>query len=225
MKVSVVVPAYNEEKNIEACLRSLKAQEVPADEIIVVDNNSKDKTEEIAKSFGVIVVREEKQGITPARNRGFDEAQYEIIARTDADVVVPPDWIKKIKKNFEAKKIDALGGPVSYSDSRVIPRSPLLSALFLESLRVFSKGRRHFTGMNMSLTKSMWLRVRDMTERSDARVHEDIDLSLRIAKVGGIMGYDKTLVVQTSARRMVKNPLSFFIEYPIRLIKTFLVNR
>src|SRR5258706_15392459 len=108
MKVSVVVPAYNEEKYIRACIESILNQEEKADEIIVINNNSTDKTVDILKQYPIKIVNETEQGMIQARNRGFNEAQYEIIARTDADTIVPPDWIAKIKKNFENEKLVAL---------------------------------------------------------------------------------------------------------------------
>lgn len=101
MKVSVVIPARNEEKYIGKCLQSLLEQEEKADEIIVVDNNSSDKTAEIAKSYGARVIKEKTQGITYARTLGFNSAKFEIIARVDADTTVPKDWILRIKKDFE----------------------------------------------------------------------------------------------------------------------------
>lgn len=88
--VSVVIPAYNEERYLAACLTSLQKQTLKNFETIVVDNNSTDKTAEIARRFGAKVVKELKQGIIPARERGFREAKAEIIARTDADTIVAP---------------------------------------------------------------------------------------------------------------------------------------
>ncbi|HEX8932548.1 MAG TPA: glycosyltransferase family A protein, partial [Patescibacteria group bacterium] len=100
MKISVIIPAYNEEKYIGACIESLLKQNRLPDEIIVVNNNSTDQTAAIASQYPVKVINEKEQGITPARNRGLNEAQYDIIARTDADTILPPDWIEKIKKHF-----------------------------------------------------------------------------------------------------------------------------
>lgn len=226
MKVSVVIPAYNEEKYIKKALLSVINQEIPADEIIVVDNNSTDKTRIIAEKFGVKVVTEKVQGMTPARNRGFNEAQYELIARIDADVVVPKDWIKRLKRNFKTKKIDALTGPIILTDTKhkYFPESPLPSHLYLESLRVLSNGKRYLQGPQMIVTRDIWLKVRDLVNLDDSKVHEDLDLSLKILKIDGVIGYDRKLTVKESARRLIEKPESFFIEYPIRIIKTFIEN-
>jgi glycosyltransferase involved in cell wall biosynthesis len=225
MKVSVVIPAYNEEKYIKKSLESVLNQKIAADEIIVVNNNSRDRTEEIALKMGAKVVREPKQGMTPARNRGFDTAQYDIIARIDADVIVPTNWIKQIKKGFEKKNYDAFTGPVTFNDLFEKPTSTLPSKIYLESLRVFSRGNRYLMGPNMILKRKMWLKVRSRVNLDDKKVHEDIDLSLKIRKAGGKIGFDPDLIVQISARRIKNHPESFFLEYPARLVKTFWTDR
>ena len=225
MKVSVVIPAYNEEKFIRKALKSVTNQLVDADEIIVVNNNSSDKTVEITRSFSVRIIDEKKQGMISARNTGFDNAKYDIIARIDADVQVPPDWIQRIKRNFEKKKIDALTGPLLLSDLKLVSKSILPSHIYLESLRAISKGNRYLIGPQMSLTNDIWKKVRDIVSLDDKKVHEDLDLSLKITKVGGIIGYDRKLIVKGSARRMKKHPESFFLEYPVRVVKTFIENK
>jgi glycosyltransferase involved in cell wall biosynthesis len=68
--ISVIIPAFNEEEFLGNCLLSLKKQDFKDFEIIVVDNNSTDKTGEIAKKFGVILVSEKNQGVAFARNIG-----------------------------------------------------------------------------------------------------------------------------------------------------------
>src|SRR3990170_5274074 len=99
MRVSLIIPVYNEEESIVKCLESIVNQEEKPDEIIVVDNNCTDKTAEIAQKFGARIVKEKKQGMIYTRNTGFDSAQYEILAKTDADAILPSNWISKIKEN------------------------------------------------------------------------------------------------------------------------------
>lgn len=221
MKISIVVPAFNEEKYIGKCLKSIINQKVPADEIIVIDNNSTDKTKLIAEKLRIKVIGEEKQGMIHARNKGFESAKYEIIARCDADCIVPEDWVKKILENFKNKNIAALSGPIIFHDSFLKSVSIHPSHLYLESLRILSKGNRYLVGPNMAITKDIWKKVKTIVNLDDSKIHEDIDLSLNIIKLRGKIGYDKTLIVESSSRRMTQNPKSFFFEYPKRLIKTF----
>jgi glycosyltransferase involved in cell wall biosynthesis len=95
MKISVVVPFFNEEKHIESCIAALTGQSYPKDqyEIILVDNNSTDQSATIARrNPEVRVVLEEVQGDYAARNRGIAESTGEIIAFTDADTAPREDW-------------------------------------------------------------------------------------------------------------------------------------
>ena len=102
MKISLVIPAYNEEKFIKKCLESVKNQTVEPSEVILINNDSIDKTADIAKNFKVKIINEKQQGISYARNRGFNEAKYELIARCDADCILPKNWIEQIAANFKS---------------------------------------------------------------------------------------------------------------------------
>jgi glycosyltransferase involved in cell wall biosynthesis len=220
MKVSAVIIAYNEEKQIGNCLENLENQSEKADEIIVVDNNCTDKTVAIASKFkGVRIVKEEKQGMIYARNKGFDSAKYELIVRCDADTRVTKDWIKNIKIHFEAEKIDALSGPLRYFD---IPQTRFHKVL----VDIYNDGavlvyqHRILDGPNMSLTKEIWKKVRNKVCLIDKDVHEDADLAVHIVKAGGKIKYFKDVIVESSGRRMLHNPGSFFLEYPWKHVKT-----
>ncbi|OGF26935.1 hypothetical protein A2477_04190 [Candidatus Falkowbacteria bacterium RIFOXYC2_FULL_47_12] len=116
--VSLVIPAYNEEKYISSCLRHALNQSGAFFEIIVVDNASMDATAAIAEKFsGVRVVREERKGLTRARQRGFLEARGDIVAYVDADTRMPAGWSESIFREFSADaKLACLSGPYYYYD-------------------------------------------------------------------------------------------------------------
>ncbi len=97
--VSIVIPAYNEEENILQTLLSLSNNETqwPV-EIIVVNNNSKDRTAEMVTATGITCVNEPKQGITNARNAGLAIAKGKYILNADADTIYPKDWIEEMVK-------------------------------------------------------------------------------------------------------------------------------
>ncbi len=223
MKLSVIVPVYNEDKFIAMCLDSLQNQEEMPDEIIVVDNNSTDRSIPIAKRFGVKIVTEKKQGISYSRNAGFDAASGDIIARCDADSHVPPDWIKRIKDAFRKGGIDAIGGPLCYGDSTFFRKQS--SRVVKLHAKTYKTLQNHevLYGPNMAVTREIWGKIRNELNMDNSEVHEDLDLSNHIAKHGKIK-FDPNLLVYTSNRRMRKNPASFFIEYPIRMIKTMNVD-
>jgi len=217
MKISVIIPVYNEEKYIKTCLSAIFNQTAPANEVIVVDNNCTDKTIKIAKEFPVKIIKEKKQGMIQARNKGFNSAKFQLIARTDADSIVPNNWIGKIKNNFQKEEIDALTGPIIFYD---LPfKSSLPAVNFLKIMNFIQKGPT-LIGPNMALTKKMWNKVKNKVCLDNKKVHEDIDLALNILLSQGKIKYDYSLVVKISGRRIKNNPTSFFIEYPIRTIKT-----
>lgn len=221
MKVSVIIPAFNEEKYIEKCLISIFDQEEKPDEIIVIDNNSTDKTSEIAKRYEVKVIKEIIQGITPTRNRGFNEAKHEIIARTDADTWVRKDWIKRIKENFKNnKKLVALSGPTHFYD---FPLHNLMQhsqwqnkAIFLYIKSQIKHGTLY--GPNTAIRKDAWQKIKNEICLDDKMVHEDTDLAIHIGKHGDVKT-DSRLVVDTSFRRWRK--IFTYFEYSHRLLKTF----
>lgn len=219
MKISVVIPAFNEEQYINKCLSSLVKQQKKPDEIIIVDNNCTDRTIQIAKKYPVKIVKEKKQGMIPARNKGYNEASGEIIARCDADAVPPKDWIRKINENFAKKNIDALTGPIIFYD--LLFKTTFFANIFFDFMKFVQKGKEIVIGPNMALSKKIWQKIKNEVCLEDNDVHEDIDMAIHIIKNSGKIYRDPSLISYISGRRIRHNPLSFFIEYPIRLIKTF----
>ena len=114
--VSVVIPCKNSEKTLETCLKALLQQTEAALEVIVVNDNSTDRTAEIAQKFPV-VLKNTHLGTSAgaARNSGAESAQGEVVAFIDSDCEASPDWLAKIKNNF-AKDPDlgAVGGRYSH---------------------------------------------------------------------------------------------------------------
>ncbi len=102
MKVSAVVPTYNDEDVIEECLESLLKQTVRFDEIIVVDNASSDKTRTIVESFPVKkIFLPKNMERCYSRNVGWKNAEGEIVAFIESDSVYDKDWVKNVLKEFE----------------------------------------------------------------------------------------------------------------------------
>lgn len=103
--LSIVIPTLNEEKNITRLLGQITSQEIGDDfEIIVADAGSKDRTREVAQSFGARIV----QGGLPARgrNEGAKNAKGDIILFFDADIELSPDLVKKSLEEFKKRNLD-----------------------------------------------------------------------------------------------------------------------
>jgi len=122
MDISVIVPFYNAGRYIESCINALLSQNYPADcyEIIMVDNNSTDKSADIVKSHPrITLLSERKQGAYAARNRGVAQAKARVIAFTDPDCIPSTDWLANIQKALLCPDVGiVLGSKQFASDSQ-----------------------------------------------------------------------------------------------------------
>lgn len=196
LKVSVIIPAYNEEKYLGATLERLTNQTLAPYEIIVVDNNSSDRTVEIAKKFSVKIISEKRQGLSFARNKGFSEASGDIILRTDSDSTAPKDWIERVARVFEED--ERLN---TFSGSAVLYH-PFLNVLF-DCLCFYVNdifGYNSLLGPNFAIRKSAWEAVQEKTCNDDNKFHEDLDMAIHTQQLGGYKR-DLSLRVLTSHRR------------------------
>lgn len=222
LKVSVVIPAYNEEKYLSATLESLINQTVTPYEILVVDNNSTDKTVEIAKEYPVKVISEKRQGLSFARNKGFNEAKGDIILRTDADTVAPRDWVERVANAFE--KDEHLN---TFSGSAVLYH-PVFN-VFFDFLCFYINdifGYNSLLGPNFAIRKSVWVAVRGKTCDDDRRFHEDLDMAIHTQQLGGYKR-DLALRVLTSNRRTsgIKGLVSMYTYFHVKWRKTICTKR
>lgn len=109
--VTVIVPAYNARDTIGACIESLLNQTRRPDEVIVVDDCSREDTAQVALNYGVKVIKLEKNsGPGVARNIGAAAAAGEILAFTDSDCVAPADWLERIVAALDAPGVVAATG-------------------------------------------------------------------------------------------------------------------
>lgn len=218
--VSVVIPAYNEEKHIGKCLESFLHQTTEESfEVILVDNASTDKTVEVAKTFieriPLQILEEKRQGRGYARATGFEKAKGDIILSTDSDGYVPKDWIEKILKMFDDPEVIAMTGPVRVYDLPLW-KTKLVQVGVPFTMLLYRLLYKHYwlTGSNFAIRK-------DIYEKSGgfADVHglEDIDLSIRVSQLGKIKY--KPFFVWTSGRRFrnagsgLKDYLKAYVAY------------
>lgn len=102
IKISVAIITFNEEHNIERCIKSV--QNI-ADEIVVVDSFSTDKTKDICEALGIIFIQNPFAGHIEQKNYALTKTKNDIVLSLDADEALSPDLIleiKKIKENFQA---------------------------------------------------------------------------------------------------------------------------
>lgn len=192
MKVSVVIPAYNEETKLPQCLAAFTAQQTTHSiEVIVVDNASTDNTSAVADDWSdrltIQVISEPRRTRGAARRAGFAETDAAIVLSTDADTVVPANWVESLVgcllRNPEAAAVTTScyitdGTPVTNWTMKV--GMPL-------SLRLYRAITGHFllSGSTFAIRRLAY----EAAGGFDADIHmlEDVDLSIRVANIGRII--------------------------------------
>ena len=187
MRISVIIPAYNEEAMIGRTLESIKNQDYQgAIEIIVVDNNSTDGTAAVANRWGVTVVCEERKGYVYALIRGFACASGDILITTDADTIAPRDWVSALARTFaEDDQVVAAGGSIKFYDANwkgfLFEKFILPVAIAYDRL-CFSYP--HMWGASMAVRRTAFEKAGGWTGKFN--LHADADLSRRMAQVGKV---------------------------------------
>ncbi|WP_143546213.1 glycosyltransferase family 2 protein [Rhodococcoides fascians] len=211
--LSIVVPAFDEAAHMRECLDALLVQRERIQEIIVVDNNSTDDTAAIVAEYArrfpqVVLLREAERGVVHARNTGFDHAHGSVIGRIDADTRVQAGWVDSVLDFFD-RRLDyvAVTGPIYLYDS---PWARPYRAFVNRSVRnrPAEQWVSAASGNNFAIRRSAWEAVRDSTSlRTD--LHEDIDLSLCLNRVGLRIAQIEPMRVEVSGRRLLTPPLEY----------------
>ncbi len=221
IRVSLVIPVYNEVERIRDCLEAVAAQYKQPFEVLVIDNNSTDGTASIARTFPFVkVLHEPRQGVVYARDRGFNAAQGDIIARIDADTLLAPNWITTITQLFADDRLDAVTGTVAYRDiaaARIVNRIDL----FWRRRMARIMGRDvALQGANMALRRSAWQQIRGQVCHQRGQ-HEDFDIAIHVTKAGGTVRFDERLHAEVCYRQANYN-FKAFSEYVLISPRTYL---
>ncbi|WKZ60976.1 MAG: glycosyltransferase family 2 protein [Cyclobacteriaceae bacterium] len=141
-EVSIVIPVWNEELNIVKALSTLVQTKtnIPL-EIIVVNNNSTDRTQQVLDSLNVTSYMEKKQGIGPARQLGQVNAKGTYILMADADCFYPSGWVENMMRVLKKKNVACVYGRHSFLGSK---KNPRWQFFFYERLRDILVEFRHF---------------------------------------------------------------------------------
>ena len=186
MKVSVVIPTYNEEKNIGRCLESLGNQTMNRAEyeLIVVDGNSKDSTRDIAQKYADKVIIQTRAKVGGARNDGADLATADIIATTDGDCVLSPEWLKTIYHEFQAHpEAAAIYGTVYPLEYTIKNRINLGFANIFSRLGYYTKTLYYTLGCNTAFRRDAFMKIGGY-KVCDAG--DDLEIARRIVHEGTV---------------------------------------
>ena len=195
-KVSIVVCSYNGAKTLDRCLESLKHIDYPDYEVILVDDGSKDHTQEIAARHPWIVnVRQENSGLSVARNVGAQTATGEVLAYTDSDCMADPEWLYFMVGTLLSGNFAGVGGPnISPPAENWIqacvaaapggPNHVLLTDLVAE----------HIPGCNMAFYKWAFEKVGGF-DPEYRKAGDDVDFCWRLQQKGQIIGFSPSAIV------------------------------
>ena len=229
--ISIIVPAYNEEKTIGKCLKSfqryLPKKSNHLIEIIVVDNASTDNTAEICKNFpNVKVIYEPSKGSNRARQRGLEEAKGELLAFIDADSMITKKWFNTVEKRFSYnEKLVCLSGPYKLYD---LPKwQQHIAGLAYVTLYkpVFYLTRAAVFGGNMVIKREALEKIGGFN--IDINLFgDDMDLARRIRKVGKT-SFELRFKVLSSGRKLKHSGIlkTFFISYVANYFWVMILHR
>ena len=200
--ISIVIPAYNEEKYLGPCLDAVQRNVLPhVLEVLVIDNASTDRTGEIARSYpGVRVVREDRKGLAYARQRGFEESRGAIIAFIDADTRPLPGWIARIGNAFTRDaNMACISGPYRMYDIPVFNQR-ISRCWDYFALPLYYLFGYIVIGGNFAIRRKV-LAAMGGFDPTIQFYGDDVNVG-RQAKKHGRVRFDMQLVMPSSARRM-----------------------
>ncbi len=208
MDISVIVPAFNEEKRISACLESIRAQRTPhAYEVIVSDSSSSDRTVLIAAEYADRVAVCRERGTARARNEGARLASGDILAFIDADTMLLPGYLDTIYGAFGDPRV--LGLSCAFKFTRRSPKL-LLAEYAANSYYALRSllGAATLPGFNICVRRDVFEKLGGFRP-----CHlEDLDMSIRLREAGKTLYLPRRKVI-TSSRRLEADGISGTLRY------------
>jgi len=203
-KVSIVIPCYNEEKNIGACLEAVNNADYPKEklEVIVVDDGSSDRSIAIAKGFnGVRVIEQKHRGKVEALNYGASKATGEIVITLDSDVLIDGNALKNMVSPFSDPKIGAVSGVANVKNGNRNMLSAFQAieyaylSLIMDSFSTVFGTSFLFCGAFAAFRKEVLAAIGGFNKRTEA---EDFDIILQVKRAGY-----KTLSMKSAVGRTI----------------------
>jgi glycosyltransferase involved in cell wall biosynthesis len=223
-RISVVIPAFNEEATIASCLASLAGQDYAGSvEVIVVDNASTDATAEVARNGGARVINEPVRGVCHARQRGTEAATGDIVVSSDADTTFPPTWLSQINATMNGRpELVATCGPCWFVDGPWWS-APYTRVLFGFTAWFFRRTGRvlYASATNIAFRRSAW-------SGYDTRLTQGGDELglLRSLRKRGPLHFDPDRISLTSSRRLHRGLVyNLFVTCLYFYVGAYFVNR
>jgi O-antigen biosynthesis protein len=204
-RISVVICAYNAERTMDACLASLRTLRYPDYEVIVVNDGSTDRTLEITQRYPEVrIFTQENKGLSVARNVGIEQATGTIVAFTDSDCVVDPDWLTYLAYKFVHNGFVAVGGPnLPPPEDARIPACVAASPGGPTHVLIEDEVAEHIPGCNMAFLKTALDEISGFDPIYRA-AGDDVDLCWRLQNQGHHIGFSPAAMVWHFRRNTIQ---------------------
>ncbi len=202
LRISILIPAHNEERSIAATVRSCLMQSRPADEIIVVDDGSTDRTGEILAEFGdqirVITIPTATGNKSHAQEHGLKFVTSEVFIATDGDTILSRDFVKYIAEDFADPTVTAIGGYVRSMRHNWLTACRAFEYSIGQNLHKLAQHHLNFLFVIPGAAGAFRTSVfgKHITFDHDT-LTEDLDFTYRLHKIGLRIFYDRRAVVYT----------------------------
>jgi len=226
-EVTIIIPAFNEETNIVRCIWSLANQVTRYNyEIIVVDNNSTDRTAEYLEKMNIKSFKQTLQGSGPSRKLGQEKANGYYILLADADSVYPKEWVELMISKLKKTQAVAILGKFTFIGDDHIPRWKFfLYDQIKKPFLAMRHARRPYlnaAGASLGYIKELGLKYKDVLDRKSG---SDGVLVMHLMQEGKItrMTHPDSFV-WTSYRAFLRDE-SFFAGVKRRAIRELIIIR
>ena len=206
-RISVIVPAYNEEKVIETTIKSLLSTDYPDKEIIVVDDGSKDNTLTIASQFKdqIKVIHKENGGKASALNQGLLYVTGEIVTIVDADTIIGHSSLKHIARSMAAENVAAVAGNIKIRN-KINWLTWCQSLEYLSGIQIMRRGLDYFGAITIvpgALGAFKKKKLEEAGTYHKETLVEDFDATMKVLRSGMIVNGSNKSTAYTQAPQSI----------------------
>ncbi|MEK6970137.1 MAG: glycosyltransferase [archaeon] len=196
LTASIIIPAYNAESSLNECLDALLQQTTHPEEIIVVDDGSRDSTPQIAKSYSLVtLVSQENQGPAHARNAGAQKALGDIILFIDSDCIAEKEWLEEMLRPFDDANIVGVQGAYKTRQKALTARFDQLDIEYRYEGMKRKKKLDWIGTYSAAYRKKIFIDEKGFDETFPRASGEDSEFSYRLAEKGMALKFAPNAIV------------------------------